>query len=373
MSVYLDNNATTPLRECVKDAMVNAMGIHGNPSATHRFGQDARMALDTARRILADAMGVRSEQVVFTSGGSESSVMAIKGILEKTHLKHIVTSRVEHAATYETCEKLSKNIRVTYLPVDSNGLVDVAQLETLLQTKTVGLVSLMLANNETGVIQPIKQIAGLCAEYNVPLHVDAVQGLGKLPFTFTNLGASAMSLTFHKCGGPKGIGALILKNELEMDALITGGSQERNRRAGTENVLAAVGAGKAIETLDECLNETARIEELRNLFEARLKKIIPEVTIVGETVERLPNTSQIVIPNMNAEMAVMALDMAGISVSQGSACSSGRTEPSRVLMEQGFSKDDSLSALRISFAWHNTEDDVEKLLNALTHTVKRLG
>lgn len=374
MSVYLDNNATTPLRGCVKEAMLNAMDTFGNPSATHRFGQDARMALDKARRQIADAMQVRSEQVIFTSGGSESSVMAIRGILAKSAHQHLITTKTEHAATYETAQRLEEEgVQVSFLKTDDNGVIDIRYLETLLDKTSVGLVSVMLANNETGVMQRVEEISRICKSYDVPLHVDAVQALGKIDFDFARVGADAMTLTFHKCGGPKGVGVLLVKNELEMTSLITGGGHERNRRAGTENVMAIVGAGEAVEQLDECLQQAPRIQDLRDMFEQRLKKILPEVIIVGELTDRLPNTSQIIIPNMNAEMAVMALDMAGIAVSQGSACSSGRTEPSRVLMAQGYSENAALSALRISLAWHNTEEDIEKLLNALTQVVKRLG
>lgn len=373
MPVYLDNNATTPLRPSVKNGIVAAMDIFGNPSAIHRYGQNAKFILEGARRRLASFLQVRSEQIIFTSGGSESSVMCLKGVLKLVKNPHIVVSKIEHAATYATVKTLKEEgVNVSFLNVTPSGKIDTHHLETLLEKEDVTLVSVQWANNETGVIQPVEDIVRLCKKYHAYCHVDAVQILGKKEMNLKDLSADAVSIAFHKCGGPKGLGALVLKNEIKMSALITGGGQERHRRAGTENTLALGGIEPLIDVLEKNEEELKHLYMLRNLCESSLKKDIPTAVIVGEEEDRLPNTTHVIFKDISSELLVMALDMEGIAVSQGSACSSGRVEPSRILLSMGYSKEEALSAVRISFGWHNTKEDVEKLLNALKKSLSKI-
>lgn len=374
MSVYLDNNGTTPLKENVKEVVKASLDIFGNPSSAHKEGQKARLAMDEARRKVAKSVNVRSEQVVFTSSGTETNVMALRGILNVCSKKRLITSPTEHSCVYNTSVVLkNEGVDVVFLSVDKDGVIDLKELEKELQAKPTSLVSIMAANNETGVKQPVDKIADLCKTYDAKFHVDAVQLLAKEKIDFPTMGAGSMALSFHKIGGPKGCAALILKNELEMASLITGGGQERNRRSGTENVLGIIASGAACDSVNENIEDMPRLEKLREKMESGILQITPDAMIVGrEANNRLPVTTCVMIPETSAEMVLMALDMADICISQGSACSSGKSIPSRVLTAQGYTAQMALSGLRISLAWHNSEEDVDKFLEAYKNVMSRM-
>lgn len=372
--IYLDNNATTPLRESVRQKMVEAMDVFGNASAVYAAGRDARLLLDLAHRKVGAYFNVRSEQVVFTSGGTESDVMAMVGFMNAEKNAALITSKAEHPALLETATKLKhKGSVVRFLNVDENGLISLDDLEELLKEEDeknrVPFVSLMYVHNETGTVRDMYQISKLCKKYNAFLHIDAVQAVGKLPqkdLDFVALGADMMSISFHKFGGPKGVGALVMKSELTMEALLSGGAQERNRRAGTENTLAIAGALEAVQSLSETKAfeaESAHVKKLNEKLEQGLKALNPNLRIVGEGVRRTGATTCFFLEGVDAETAMLSLDMAGIAASRGSACSSGRSEPSKALLAMGYSADEAKSALRISFAWHNTLSDVEAFLS----------
>lgn len=375
LMIYLDNNATTPLKPAVKQAMVDALDVFGNPSSVHAAGREARMLVDTARRHVAALLNVRAEQVVFTSGGTESIVTALRGVMMLAPGQKLMTAATEHAATVVTAQALQvEGLAQTFLlPVDINGVVDIHKLEQLLQQGGVALVSLMHANNETGVLQPIDNIVALCRRYGVLVHVDACQTVGKVPVDFAALGADMLSVSFHKFGGPKGVGALVVKNELVLKTLLTGGGQERNRRSGTENVAAIAGAGVAAKLAPENFNFYHQtLSAYQRLFESKLTHLSNNIVIVGQSAPRLPHTSMVVAAGMPAEMAVMALDLAGVAVSSGSACSSGKVEPSRVLLAQGLSEQQALSGIRFSFGWQTTEAEVHKAVELYTQTYHRI-
>ena len=373
MSVYLDNNGTTPLKESVKDIIVQNLNTFGNPSSAHALGQKARLALDHARRQVAHAVNVRSEQVVFTSSGTESNVMAMRGILSVCDHQRLITSPTEHSSVYNTAKVMEEEgVNVVFLPVNKDGIICLEALEAELKAKPTSLVTIMAANNETGVKQPISEIAKLCKQYRTKLHVDAVQTLAKEPIDFPTLGADSIALSFHKIGGPKGCGALILKNELEMTSLITGGGQERKRRSGTENTLGIIASGEACEKVNESIEDMPRLDKLRQIMEKGILEITPDAIIVGADCERLAVTIGVMVPETSAEMVLLSMDMAGVCLSQGSACSSGKSVPSRVLTAQGYSDEMALAGLRISLAWHNTQEDVEKFLNAYKQTMGRM-
>lgn len=373
MSVYLDNNGTTPLKQNVQEVIVQNLNMFGNPSSAHSEGQKARLALDHARRQVADTVGVRSEQVVFTSSGTESNVMALRGILNVCEHKRLITSPTEHSSVFNTAKALKEEgVDVVFLPVDEDGVIDLEALEVELKAQKCSLVSIMAANNETGVKQPIEDVVALCKKHNTKLHVDWVQLLAKEAIDFPSYGADSISISFHKIGGPKGCGALILKNELEMTSLITGGGQERKRRSGTENMLGIIASGASCEKVAESIEDMPRLKALRDKMEAGILKITPDAVIVGQKSDRTAVTTCVMVPETSAEMVLLSMDMAGICISQGSACSSGKSVPSRVLTAQGYSDDMALAGLRISLAWHNSEEDVDKFLSAYEQTMARM-
>ncbi len=373
MSVYLDNNGTTPLKEEVKEVIRQSLDVFGNPSSAHAEGQKARLALDHARRQVAQAVNVRSEQVVFTGSGTESNVMALRGFLNVCPRKRLITSPTEHSSVYNTAEVLKdEGFDVVYLPVDEDGVICLEALDKELSSKPTSLVSIMAANNETGVKQPIQKVAEICKKHGVKLHIDAVQLLAKEVIDFPTMGADSIAISFHKIGGPKGCAALILKNEVQMTSLITGGGQERKRRSGTENMLGIIASGEACAQVQKSIEDMPRLNSLREKMEQGILNITPDAVIVGQNAPRMDVTTCVMVPNTSAEMVLLSMDMAGVCISQGSACSSGRSVPSRVLTAQGFSEEMALAGLRISMAWHNTAEDVEKFLTAYDQTMSRM-
>ena len=377
MTVYLDNNATTPLKDGVKAAMSKALEVYGNPSSVHACGREARVMLDTARRNVAAMFGVRSEQVIFTSSGTEANNLVLRGYFScPEHMKKkLVISSVEHNCVHKTAVELNRvhGVPMHMLPVDRDGIIDLEDLKQTLEGGNVGLVSIMHGNNETGVIQPLAEIVKLCKEAGVRVHTDAVQTAGKLPLSFAEMGVDMMTVSFHKLGGPKGVGAVIMKADIEMECHTSGGSQERNRRAGTENLIGIAGAGACTEewqvTVDKMQNQ---VGPLRDKLEKGLQRLGNDLYIIGQNAQRVPNTTNVIVPGLVGEDAVIALDMAGFCVSTGSACSSGRVEPSRVILAHGFPTDDALCALRISLGWQTTESDVDAFLVAFGDMLGRM-
>ncbi len=354
-TAYLDWNATAPIRPEALAAMTDALERCGNPSSVHRFGREARRVLEAARAQVAALVGAPAAAIVFTSGGTEANQLALRGVRERP----VLVSAIEH----DSIRQAVPTARV--IPVTGSGLVDLAALTHLLdEVARPALVSIMLANNETGVIQPIAEAARLAHELGALLHCDAVQGAGKLPLDMTALGIDLMTISAHKLGGPPGVGALVVGNDVPLAALQTGGGQERGRRAGTQNLPGIVGFGAAAEAAAARLGDWSTVARLRDAAEARLKAIAPEAVVYGAHAPRLANTLAISMPGVPAATQVMALDLAGVMVSAGAACSSGKVTRSHVLDAMGVPPAEAECAIRVSLGWSTTEADIEHLVDA---------
>lgn len=374
--VYLDNAATTKIDSSVLSDMVDCYkNQFGNASSIYKIGRDARACVENSREVIAKILNAKPEEIYFTSGGSESDNMAVKGIAHayKNKGKHIITSKIEHPAVLETCKALEKEgFSVTYLNVDSNGIVDLEELKSAIRPDTI-LISIMFANNEIGTIEPIKEIGKVAKEHNVIFHTDAVQAVGTLKIDVKNLNIDAMSLSGHKFYGPKGIGALYLRQGIIIDKLICGGHQEKNRRAGTENVPAIVGMAKAMELAYADLEENEkRIKELRDYYEESIIEKIPYIKLNGDKNNRLPGTSNISFRFIEGEGLLLNLDLKGICASSGSACTSGSLDPSHVLLAIGLSHEVAHGSLRISIGRYNTKYEIDYLIDSLVEIVGRL-
>lgn len=362
--VYLDWNATTPLRPEVRQAMVAAWDLSGNPSSVHAEGRQARRMVEDARGAIAAAVGADAHHVVLTSGGTEANVLALfPGTLNDRGqpLERLIVSAIEHASVLAGGR--FPHARVETIRVDRAGVVDLAHLRVLLSGKPPAVVSLMCANNETGALQPVAEAAVMVHEYGGVLHVDAVQAFGKIACDINELKADFVSLSGHKIGGPKGAGALVLGNAaVALEAVLRGGGQERGRRAGTENVAGIVGFGAAVRAaMASRLEDNDRIETLRNRLETGLRQT-GGVIVFSENTLRLPNTTLFARPGMRAETAIIGFDLAGIAVSSGSACSSGKVQPSHVLAAMGYAPEVANAAVRVSLGWSTTEDDIDRCL-----------
>ncbi len=354
-ATYLDHNATTPVRPEVAAAVVEALQLGGNPSSVHGRGRAARRAVEAARREVAALVHATEAEIVFVSGGSEANHLALKG----SGRRRIIISAIEHDSVRRAVPEAE------IAPVTADGIVDRDALATLLAADTApALVSIMLANNETGVVQPIAELAALAHAHGALFHCDAIQGGGKLPLDRALLGADLVSLSAHKLGGPPGVGALVVAPHVAITPLQTGGGQERGRRAGTENVPGIVGFGRACTLAAAELAEYAKLAGLRDAAERRLRALAPEARVFGATAERLPNTLCITMPGVPSETQIMALDLAGVMVSAGAACSSGKVRPSHVLSAMGASPEDAGSAIRISLGRGTTEADIDRLVTA---------
>ena len=366
MSIYLDHNATTPLDPRVLDTMLPWLReTQGNPSSVHRFGRAAHAALETARAQVAALVNAQPAQVIFTSGGTEANNLALKGVCSGTPDGRLLVSAIEHAAVQEPADALAAlGWDVQRIPVDAAGRVQPATLDALCDARTK-LVSVMLANNETGVIQDITRIAEHAHAHGAVLHSDAIQAVGKMPVDFPGFGVDLMTLSAHKLNGPRGVGALIVNKSLPLTPLIHGGGQEHGYRGGTENLAGIVGFGCAAELAAAELR--AHIEQLRGLRERFEQGIgaLPGIEIFGADAERLPNTVQIGVAQFDGEAMVMELDKRGFAVSSGSACHSGSGKPSHVLTAMGRNETEARSAVRISFGRENSLEEVDKLLAAL--------
>ncbi len=347
-NIYLDYNATTPILPKALENMISALSEDpGNASSVHRWGQNTRRLIDQARKSLADTISCPPEYIIFTSGGSESNNHALRGV----SWKHLLIEETAHDSAYKASEN------AVYLPVTPSGLLDLQVLEKHLKAtegRTPTLVSINLANNETGVIQPAQEIAALTKKYGAYLHLDACQALGKIPLSFSETGADMMTLCAHKMGGPQGIGALVVKETVPLSAFIRGGGQEKNRRSGTENLPAIHGWYGALETCPDLTH----LRQWHDKLEANLKAYCPSVLVFGDKAPRLPNTTNITLPQVGNHIQVMLFDLEGFAVSAGSACSSGKVSTSRVI--RALCPDESISqtALRLSTGWKTTPNDL---------------
>ena len=373
MTLYLDYNASTPLDERVLSAMTDCLaGMPGNPSSTHQFGRVVRAQLDRAREQVASLVGVHASQVIFTSGGTEANNLALHAVTAGYAPTSIAVSAVEHPSVLEPARALqASGWQLNEIDVDGQCRVLPEHLKEILKSDT-RLVSVMAANNETGVIQPVAQLADLARTAGAVFHTDAIQAAGKLPLDFAASGAQLMSLSAHKLYGPKGVGALVVDKSLELVPLHLGGGQEYGLRAGTENIAAIVGFGVAAElAVDGLQSRAAQMAALRDRAQAGLQRY-PQVTVFAATAERLPNTLQLAVAGLDGETLLMQLDKAGIAVSSGSACSSGKTEPSHVLMAMGVEAELARGAIRISLGRETTDADIDTLLVAFAQQMKWL-
>ena len=371
---YFDWNATAPLRREARAAMVAALGLTGNASSVHAEGRTARRLVEEARAQIADLAGTEAKKVTFTSGATEANMLALTPAIEiggrKSLRDRLFVSTVEHPSVRSGGRFPAE--MVEELPVTGDGVVDLHALRSAIARAERPLISVMLANNETGVIQPIADIAAIVHAANGVLHVDAVQGPGRIDCRIGDLGADLMSLSAHKLGGPQGAGALIRRGDIHIaEPLIKGGGQERGLRAGTENVAAIAGFGAAAAEAAKQA-DAERMTVLRDRVEAGLKKAMPEAAIFGESAPRLPNTTLFAVPGMKAETAIIAFDLNGIAVSSGSACSSGKVQPSQVLAAMGVELSLAQGAVRVSLGWSTSDREVENLLDALTKVVSSL-
>lgn len=354
---YLDWNATARLRPEAREAVLAALDNGGNPSSVHGDGRQARRLVDRAREQVAALVGVLPREVVFTSGGTEANALALSPALGDV----LLVSAIEHPSVRAG----GRFLAVEDIPVTRDGVVDLGALERLLAGVRRPLVSIMLANNETGVIQPVARAAELVHRSGGLLHVDAVQGPGRIACDFNALGADLMTLSAHKIGGPQGAGALIKRDALDLGALIRGGGQERGARAGTENVPGIAGFGAAAEAVAlRWRDEAATISALRGRLETGLMAVSPRTIVFGEGSERLPNTTLFSIPHIKAETAVIALDLEGVAVSSGAACSSGKVTPSHVLAAMGYDPETTRGAIRLSLGYSSTEAEIDAFLKA---------
>jgi cysteine desulfurase len=373
---YLDHNATTPPFPEVVEAMVHALGDEfGNPSSIHSYGQRAKAALDDARTEVARLIGAEPADVVFTASGTEADNPALRGVMDAAPpaRTRIVVASVEHEAVIRTARALARRgVDVTVLPVDRNGVVQLSVLEGALGDD-VAVVSVMLANNETGVVQPVGDLARLARARRTLFHTDAVQAIAKVPVDIANLGVDLLSIAAHKFGGPKGVGALWIRRGTPVAGVMTGGRQERSRRAGTENVPAIVGFGVAARLARARLSaESSREAALRDRLEAGILDAVPRTVVNGAGAPRVPNTTNIAFDKVEAESLLIALDLEGIAVSTGSACSSGTLEPSHVLRAMGLPHGRVQSSIRFSVGTTTTDQDVDRVLAVLPAIVRRL-
>jgi len=376
--IYLDNAASTAVHpEVVKEMIPYLDTQYGNPSSIHQFGRKAKNAIQKARKQVAALIGAEPDEILYTSGGTESNNTILYGIpkLQGSHLdqNHIITSSIEHEAILQPCKEFENiGIKITYLPVDEHGIVDPNDIANSINSHTV-LVSIMLANNEVGTKQPIKEISEICKKYQIPFHTDAVQAVGKIPINVKELGVDALSISSHKINGPKGIGALFIKKGLRVAPQILGGGQENGMRSGTENVASIVGFGKACEIAKERLNENiSHFETLHSSMLSRVIKEIPHVKLNGHSEKRIFNNIHLTFMGVNGEDLIIKLDEHGIAASTGSACSIHTQKASHVLKAMGFNHEQITGSLRMSFGYLNTLDEVDQTIDVLKKVVSEL-
>ena len=375
--IYMDFAATTPIKKEVAEAMLPYYTeIFGNPSSVHFFGRGVKGAIDNARDEVAKLINAQASEVFFTGGGSEADNWAIKGVAfaNKEKGNHIITSKIEHHAVLHTCEYLEKHhgFEITYLEVDSDGLINLEDLKNAITDKTI-LISIMFANNEIGTIEPIKEIAKIAKERGVIFHTDGVQAIGNIPVDVNDLGVDLLAMAAHKIYGPKGVGALYIRKGLKLHSILHGGAQEKKRRAGTENIAGIVGFGKAAELAR--LELSQHMEKLTRLRDKLIKGVletIPYSRLNGSATERLPGNANFCFEFIEGESLLLSLDFVGIAGSSGSACTSGSLDPSHVLMAIGLTHEIAHGSLRLSLGDMNTEEDIDYVLEQLPNIVQKL-
>ncbi|CDI05199.1 cysteine desulfurase family protein [Candidatus Nitrosotenuis uzonensis] len=370
--IYLDHAASTPMNEeVIQEMMPYLKENFGNPSSIHRLGRVAAKALDSARKRIADLINASPDEILLTSGGTESNNTALFGMVHQG--KRLITSSIEHDAVLEPCKKLQRlGCDVVYLPVDSSGMVDLDALRNSI-TNDTALVSIMYANNEVGTVQPVDEIARICRQHNVPFHSDAVQAVGKIKVDVKESGIDLMSISSHKINGPKGVGALYVRRGMKIEPLVLGGGQESGLRSGTENVASIVGFGKACQIAKENLaSNYERLKTLRDRLVRRTTNEITHVTLNGEREKRLPNNAHFTFLGVNGEDLIIKLDEHGIAASTGSACSVKTQKASHVLMAMGFSHEQITGSLRLTVGYGNTQDDIDKTVDILKEIVSDL-
>jgi cysteine desulfurase len=372
--VYLDHNASTPVHPEVLAEMLPYFGdVYGNPSSVHGFGREARAAVDIARDRVAGFLRVRPDELVFTSGGTESDNFGLKGLALARGRGHLITSTIEHHAVLRSAQALeAQGFAVTYLPVDETGMVDPDDVRRALRPDTIA-ISIMHANSEVGTIQPVGAIGALARAAGVPFHVDAVQTFGKVPIDVDAMGIDALSFSSHKIYGPKGIAGLYIRRGTKMVSIQHGGEHERRRRAGTENVPGIVGLGKAVEIRGRDMRaEAERVSALRDRMWEGIRARVPQVRLNGHPTERLPGTANICYRNVESESIVLGLDLKGIAVSAGSACTAGSVEPSHVLVAMGVPLDWAMGAVRSSLGRSTTAEDVDYVVASVAEVVGKV-
>ena len=374
--IYMDHSATTPVKKEVLEEMLPYFSeFYGNPSSVYQLSSKSKLAIDKAREQVAKGMGAKKNEIYFTGGGSETDNWAIKGIAYRHREKgnHIITTKIEHHAVLHTCEYLQKQgFEVTYLDVDEYGMVRLEELEASIKDNTI-LISIMFANNEIGTIQPIKEIGEIARKHKVLFHTDAVQAVGSVKIDVNEMNIDLLSMSAHKLYGPKGVGALYIRQGIKIDPLIAGGAQERNKRAGTENIAGIVGTGKAVELAYEHLEENNRkLIALRERLIKGIQDKIPHVRLNGHPEKRLPGNVNFCFQFIEGEALLLSLDMVGVAGSSGSACTSGSLDPSHVLLSIGLPHEIAHGSLRLSLGLSNTEEEVDYVVDQLTGIVDRL-
>ncbi len=372
-TVFLDYNSTTPVEAEVLSAMLPYFSEYfGNPSSIHCYGQKTLHAIDLARMQISGVIGTNPDEIIFTGNGTEANNMAIIGIANKFRKKgnHIITSSIEHSSVYNTCRYLETcGFEVTYLPVNSYGKVSFSELKSSIRKETI-LISVMHANNETGVIQDIKEISEIAGRHSIPMHTDAVQSFGKIPIKVKELGVDLLTVSAHKIYGPKGVGALYLRREMGSIKIIHGGGQEKKMRAGTENVPGIVGFGKACELAIVNLDKNiVPLQKIRDLFENKIRINIPEIKINSYETDRIPNTSSITFPGISSDTLLIKLDLNGIAASSGSACGAVSMEGSRTLKAMGLSEKEQYCTVRFSFGIHTEEEEIDYTVQVLKNII----
>jgi cysteine desulfurase len=373
--VYFDNNATTHLTHEVRDAMCAAVNERfGNPSSEHRSGEKSRRAIALARNAVAELLHTPTENVVFGSGVTELNNWVISSVLGQSKNKHFIVSDVEHSSVLEAAMAAEyRGARLTRIPVDQDGLVDLAALETAMKSPT-SLVSIQWVNNETGVIQPVSEIARICAIADVPFHCDAAQAAGKLDLDLSSLKVDFVTVSAHKMHGPTGVGAIVISDRRKISSLLFGGSQEFGLRAGTENIIGIIGFGAAAATRSKMLSRAVeRMTAVRDAFESKVTASVPGVQINGSRIHRVCNTTNLMFPNLDGAALVAILDRKGVRCSQTSACTSSRPEPSHVLMAMGLNEDEAFSSVRFSFSGQNNLAEVDLAVSTLLSALERLN
>jgi cysteine desulfurase len=372
--IYLDHNASTAVHPEVLAAMLPYFGEqYGNPSSIHGFGREARDAVEAAREEIAGFLGIAKEEFLFTSGGTESDNLAIKGVAYAHGKGHVITTQVEHHAVLRTCQALERaGFAVTYLPVDGTGMVDPGDVRRAIRPDTI-LITIMYANSEVGTIMPIAEIGQIAREHRIPFHSDGVQAFGKIPFDVREQGIGLLSCSSHKIYGPKGLGGLYIRKGTKMVSIQHGGDHERRRRAGTENVPAIVGFAKAVALRARDMQEEAvRVRRLRDRLWDGVSARVADVRLNGHPTERLPGTLNLSVRGLEAESLILALDLKGIGASAGSACTSGSLEPSYVLTAMGIPSEWALGALRCSLGRSTSDQDIDDVLDVLPAAAERI-